>query len=276
MVAIVRDITARKRAEVMRAEQNRVLEMIATSTPLEEVLGALMRLIESQIPECACAIMLRDDDGLRLRVGAAPSLPEAFGKLANGWTIGPDSGPSGLAIYTHQPVSLTHLIDDSRHGEFMRAAQMVDYTACHALPILSHDGTALGALAMFARGEHAPDDLEAQTVAMTIRIAGIAIERTRAEDSIRHMANHDALTGLPNRTLLADRLRQAVLHAQHYARGVTVAFIDLDNFKLINDSLGHHAGDELLRTIAARMRACVRNSERCCAPRRRRVRAGAV
>jgi len=261
IVAIVRDITARKRAEVMRAEQNRVLEMIATSTPLEDVLGALMRLLESQIPAYACAVMLRDDDGLRMRVGAAPSLPDAFGKVANGWTIGLDSGPSGLAIYTHQPVSVTHLTDDPHHGEFMRAAQMFDYTACRALPILSHDGAALGALTMFARSEHTPTAMEAQTVAMTIRIAGIAIERTRAEESIRHMANHDALTGLPNRTLLADRLRQAVLHAQRYARGVTVAFVDLDNFKLINDSLGHHAGDELLRTIAARMRECVRSSD---------------
>lgn len=261
VVAIVRDITSRKSAEVMRTEQNRVLEMIATSTPLEAVLTALMHLLESQIPDCACAVMLRDDDGLHLRVGAAPSLPAAFSQLANGWTIGPDSGPSGLAIYTHQNVSLTNLLGHPRHGEFMRSAHMLDYSTCHALPILSHDGIALGALAMFAGGEHAADRIEAQTVAMALRIAGIAIERTRAENSIRHMANHDALTGLPNRTLLADRLSQAVLHAQRYGRGVTVAFVDLDNFKLINDSLGHHAGDELLKTVASRMRACVRGTD---------------
>ncbi|MGG1947609.1 EAL domain-containing protein [Trinickia sp. NRRL B-1857] len=259
VVAIVRDVTARKRAEVMRAEQNRVLEMIATSTPLEEVLGALMHLLESQIPDSACVVMLRDDDGMHLRVGAAPSLPAAFSQLANGWTIGPDSGPSGLAIYTHQPVSITNLPGHARHGEFVLKARMQEYSACRAMPILSHEGSALGALTVFAHSERAYDDIESQTVAMALRIAGIAIERTRAEDSIRHMANHDALTGLPNRTLLADRLSQALAHAQRYARGVTVAFVDLDNFKLINDSLGHHSGDELLKTIAARMRECVRS-----------------
>lgn len=261
VVAIVRDVTARKRAEVMRAEQNRVLEMIATSTPLEDVLSALMHLLESQIPDSACVVMLRDEDGLHLRVGAAPSLPAAFSQLANGWTIGPDAGPSGVAIYTQQSVSVTNLLAGDSYREFMLKAQMHEYNACRSMPILSHEGSALGALTVFARGERVPDAAETQTVAMAIRIAGIAIERTRAEDSIRHMANHDALTGLPNRTLLADRLNQALAHAQRYGRGLSVAFVDLDNFKLINDSLGHHAGDELLKTVAVRMRECVRSTD---------------
>lgn len=261
VVAIVRDVTARKRAEVMRAEQNRVLEMIATSTPLEDVLSALMRLLESQIADSACVVMLRDEDGLHLRVGAAPSLPAAFSQLANGWTIGPDSGPSGVAIYTHQPVSVTNLLASDPYREFIVKAQMHEYNVCRSMPILSHEGSALGAIMVFARNERASNAIEAETVAMAIRIAGIAIERTRAEDSIRHMANHDALTGLPNRTLLADRLSQALAHARRFARGVSVAFVDLDNFKLINDSLGHHAGDELLKTIALRMRECVRSTD---------------
>jgi diguanylate cyclase (GGDEF)-like protein/PAS domain S-box-containing protein len=83
-------------------------------------------------------------------------------------------------------------------------------------------------------------------------------ERKRAEERIKHMAHHDALTGLPNRSLIGDRLDQAILHAQRKRRCVAVAFIDLDGFKLVNDGLGHNAGDELLKIVGARMQGCLR------------------
>ena len=82
-----------------------------------------------------------------------------------------------------------------------------------------------------------------------------------ANDRIRFLSDHDSLTGLPNRTLLKDRLSQAILYAQRYGRGVSVVFIDLDNFKFVNDSLGHNAGDELLTIIAERMVDSVRAAD---------------
>jgi diguanylate cyclase (GGDEF)-like protein/PAS domain S-box-containing protein len=78
---------------------------------------------------------------------------------------------------------------------------------------------------------------------------------------LEHQANHDALTELPNRKLFGDRLHQAVAYAQRYRHALWVVFIDLDNFKLINDSLGHHLGDELLRRTGARLLGCVRDSD---------------
>ena len=86
-------------------------------------------------------------------------------------------------------------------------------------------------------------------------------EHKQAADRIQFMASHDALTGLPNRTLLKDRLAQAILFADRYELGASVVFIDLDNFKLVNDSLGHLAGDDLLKLVAARMVASVRTTD---------------
>jgi diguanylate cyclase (GGDEF)-like protein len=121
------------------------------------------------------------------------------------------------------------------------------------MPILSHQGEAVGIFATYAKEPREPTDAEMSLINVGTRIAGIAIERKLAEDRIHFMANHDALTGLPNRTLLDDRLSQALHYAQRYDRWVTVVFVDLDNFKFINDSLGHNAGDELLKTLAKRM-----------------------
>ncbi|CAN7731117.1 EAL domain-containing protein [Variovorax paradoxus] len=78
-------------------------------------------------------------------------------------------------------------------------------------------------------------------------------------DTLKHQATHDPLTGLPNRALLEDRLRQAISYADRYGRLMTVLFINLDGFKRINDSLGRKGGDELLKVMAERMARCLRS-----------------
>jgi diguanylate cyclase (GGDEF)-like protein/PAS domain S-box-containing protein len=86
-------------------------------------------------------------------------------------------------------------------------------------------------------------------------------ERKAYEAEIRFQATHDALTGLPNRTLLHDRMQQTILHTARYGTLAAVAFLDLDQFKFINDSLGHQVGDELLKITAERLKNCLRSSD---------------
>ncbi|SFB91950.1 bifunctional diguanylate cyclase/phosphodiesterase [Massilia yuzhufengensis] len=86
-------------------------------------------------------------------------------------------------------------------------------------------------------------------------------ERKLAEQRIRHLAHHDDLTGLPNRSLLRDRLGQAIRDAERKGKSVGLAFIDLDGFKLVNDGLGHNAGDELLKVVGERMGRCLRRND---------------
>jgi diguanylate cyclase (GGDEF)-like protein len=89
--------------------------------------------------------------------------------------------------------------------------------------------------------------------------AGVLLENDRVKEQLRYQAFHDALTGLPNRTLFAERVGDALeRHSRATGSSATVLFLDLDDFKTINDSLGHSAGDELLAAVAERVRACVR------------------
>lgn len=98
-----------------------------------------------------------------------------------------------------------------------------------------------------------------------LRLEEVITTRTRgleaANRQLRHLATHDSLTGLPNRVLLDDRLQQAIAHADRDTRSFAVLVCDLDRFKLINDSLGHRAGDELLQEVARRLLTVVRTAD---------------
>lgn len=104
---------------------------------------------------------------------------------------------------------------------------------------------------------HAPDEAQMQYLLVFEDIS----ERKAQDDRIRHLAQHDFLTGLPNRALLEDRLRQAIPLAQRSGMRLAVMFLDLDRFKIINDSLGHGVGDALLRQTARRLVGCIRAAD---------------
>jgi diguanylate cyclase (GGDEF)-like protein len=111
----------------------------------------------------------------------------------------------------------------------------------------------------------AHEELEQRVVERTAELASAnsqlqeeVFERMQAEQRIWHVAHHDGLTGLPNRTLLHDRLQQALAQAQRSQHRVAVMFLDLDRFKTVNDTLGHAVGDELLKHVAERLTGVVR------------------
>ncbi|MEO7742272.1 MAG: EAL domain-containing protein [Usitatibacter sp.] len=111
-----------------------------------------------------------------------------------------------------------------------------------------------------SRGKVTQRDPAGRALRMTGTSTNVS-KRKRAEERAEYLATRDALTGLPNRVLLHDRLEQAVANAARHHTGFGFMFIDLDRFKTINDSLGHHVGDQLLKGVASRLGACVRASD---------------
>ncbi|HUR80837.1 MAG TPA: EAL domain-containing protein [Thermoanaerobaculia bacterium] len=113
-------------------------------------------------------------------------------------------------------------------------------------------------------GTNFPQEISMSTIAgdgSTVCVVRDITERTYAEEQIKHLAYHDALTNLPNRLLFKDRLSVALSHANREGASLAVLFLDLDRFKVINDSLGHNIGDQLLQAVAMRVAACVRDSD---------------
>ena len=261
LVGIAHDITDRKKADALRDGQSKILEMITMSAPLEAVLDNLMRLVESQLPGIRGSVLLLDPDGLHLRHGAAPSLPEDYCRAIDGVRIGAKVGSCGTAAFVREPVIVTDIEHDPLWEDFASLALVNGLRSCWSTPIFSHDGSVLGTFAAYSGTAREPTIADIKLIGVITNIAAIAIGRRKAEERIQFLANHDALTGLPNRALLQDRLSQAMLRAQRVNKWVTVVFLDLDNFKTINDNLGHDAGDTLLKTVADRMSAQLRSTD---------------
>ncbi|GAB4507509.1 MAG: hypothetical protein Tsb0026_03260 [Sulfuricaulis sp.] len=136
------------------------------------------------------------------------------------------------------------------------------------LPFIIVSGTIGEATAVAAMKAGAHDYVTKDNLARVVpairrelREAAVRRERNAAEEQIMHMAYHDSLTGLPNRLLLLDRLKQAMFEADRSRRLVAVLLLDLDRFKTINDRLGHGGGDELLKHVAERLKECIRGGD---------------
>ncbi|MBV1702962.1 MAG: EAL domain-containing protein [Hyphomicrobiales bacterium] len=261
LVGIARNITDRKMSESLRAGQAEVLEMIAMGVPLGEVLTKLVLIIEMQVPGIMASVLLLDDDGLHLRHGAAPNLPQEYTNVIDGVRIGAKVGSCGTAAFRKEAVIVTDINCDPLWDDYRDIANKFGLRSSWSTPVLSQKGDVLGTFAMYSDHVNSPNETQIRLIDMATRIASIAIERRKTEAQVQFMATHDTLTGLPNRALMSDRLAQAITFARRQNRWVSVLFIDLDNFKNINDSLGHRAGDSLLKAVAARMVNCVRKTD---------------
>jgi len=147
-------------------------------------------------------------------------------------------------------------VDPQRRQEFARVMREQGMVVGFESEVRRRDGTTI----WISENARAIQD-EAGNVLYYEGTAEDVTERKRYQARIEWQANYDTLTGLANRSLLHDRLERAILTATSYHDQIAVVFVDLDRFKLINDTLGHQVGDELLKTMAQRISGCVRESD---------------
>lgn len=182
----------RKRTEALQAGQNRVLDLLTTGSPIAEVLDTLARVVEEQVRGIRCSILLVNEDGTRLRRGAAPSLPEDFSHAVDGLAIGPQAGSCGTAAYRRQTVIVEDIATDPRWGDFSTMAVERGLRAAWSSPISSTDGQVLGTFCLYCEDARGPSGLERALMETGARMAGIVIERKRADEERTRLA-HDRL-----------------------------------------------------------------------------------
>jgi diguanylate cyclase (GGDEF)-like protein/PAS domain S-box-containing protein len=253
LVGCCRDITHRKREERLHEGEAAILELIARSVDLADVLDTLLRLVESECPGVKATVLLLDEDGEHLHACAAPSIPPLWSDAVEGIAVGEGVGSCGTAVHRRQAVIVSDIDTDPLWADFRDMIRPFGLKACWSWPIIAADGTILGTSAMYCATARSPSAFESRLAAFTTHIAGIAIQRKRAEDRILFLAQNDALTGLPNRTRLEPIIDHALRNAAQAGAELAVVFIDIDGFKNVNDGLGHRAGDSVLQVIASRL-----------------------
>jgi len=241
--------------------RNDTLELIASSSKLSTILHSVIHNVENAYPEAICSILLLDKSGKHLVVGAAPSLPDFYNEAIEGITIGYGMGSCGTAAFTKKRVIVSDISTHPYWIKWAKLAKKSQLGACWSEPIINDKGEALGVFAIYHRKISTPKDIDFTLIEQVSNLVCIAIERDKADNIIWQQANFDNLTQLPNRNLLLEHLATALDNAKREKKQLAIAMLDIDNFKDVNDSLGHSAGDALLIESAKRIKNCLRSND---------------
>jgi PAS domain S-box-containing protein len=161
-----------------------ILEKIAAGGELQDILDRLVLIVEGELPDIICSILLIDSTGQYFQWGAAPSLPNTFNAMFQGRPIGPDSCACGVSAYTRKRVIVEDIHTQPSWNNHRELAKTTGIAACWAEPIISSQGEVLGTFSIFHRKRLAPDDNEIQLITHMAHLAGLAIERSRFDSAL--------------------------------------------------------------------------------------------
>ncbi|WP_426360030.1 EAL domain-containing protein [Pseudocolwellia sp. HL-MZ19] len=241
--------------------RNKTLEMIVGSHPLSHVLEFIVKSVEQENSNVYCGISLFDKSGKFLMVGAAPNLPAGMVEQIHNSEIGPESSTCGTAAFYGKRIIVEDISQDHRLSGMINMADEAGLKACWAEPVISSKGEVIGVFGIYHRIEYKPTDQDFFLVEQFAHLASVSIEREKNSLLIWKQANFDSLTGLPNRNMMRGHLTQLIARANRDNEKLAIAFLDLDHFKDVNDTLGHHIGDALLKETAKRIKQSIRKND---------------
>jgi GGDEF domain-containing protein len=242
--------------------EHAVTRVLAEAENTQSGLKGVMRAIcEAEGWDC-CRVHLVDEQAGVLRFHEAWGIDHPgvtnFIERTRDMVFAPGQGLAGRAWQKGEPLWSGDISSDPR--AIRRYASEYGMRGSFVLPLLSA-GKALGTMAFASRVVREPDQRLLEAAGVIGSQVGQFLIRKQAEEAVRFVATHDELTKLPNRVMFGQRLEHALGQAARHSRRLAVLFIDLDRFKVINDTMGHDVGDAVLREIARRLTDSLRASD---------------
>ena len=191
-LSVLRDLTDQKRVEAFHAGQMKIMESLALGDDLMAVLESLIELIERLFVGTRASVLLLDRDGVTLRHGAAPSLPDEYNAVIDGLECGPCVGSCGTAVHGKERVAVFDTLTDPLWEDYRELAIQFEHRACWSQPVLTPDGDVLGTFALYHRQPRGPTSLEIELIENAAHVAGIAIQRSRSDEALRESQNEIA------------------------------------------------------------------------------------
>jgi diguanylate cyclase (GGDEF)-like protein/PAS domain S-box-containing protein len=245
------DITHRKNIEAHNIKNTEILKKIAMGNPASEIYEAIALMYEDLHPGMRCSML--ELHGNKLMHGGAPSLPKEYCDALNGLEYGPSVGSCGTSTFTGKRVIVADIENDPKWKKIKHLALPHGLRCCWSEPIKSSSGMVLGAFGMYYDFTDIPNEEQSLDLESAARLAGIVMERDQTQRQIYKLAFIDELTELPSRASFYQHLEKTINLSSQNNSQFGLMYIDLDDFKQINDSLGHDVGDQLLQVISKRL-----------------------
>ncbi|MDX1570920.1 MAG: EAL domain-containing protein [Xanthomonadales bacterium] len=253
-----------RRAAVIRQRDahNDILRRVSDpEIPLRDLLNQIVESAAWINSEVGYSISLLDEEEDTLRLAASHGLPGGLQSELASVPVAQGYGSSSHVILANKRIRCHDVAQDPEWSNLRAAVGNSALTACWSEPIVNGAGQLLGTFDMYFFGK--PRDIAALMGLQEdfSKLVSLAVERRVAQTRIRRLAYFDSLTGLPNRQRLLDRMESEIQWCRRQGRFSAVMFIDIDDLKDVNDSLGHHQGDELIRQISRRLTSVCRENE---------------
>ncbi|SDJ76164.1 diguanylate cyclase (GGDEF) domain-containing protein [Ferrimonas sediminum] len=240
---------------------NEALRQLALGCGVKKTLYNLIELAENIMPQIRVSILSYDPVEQTLNTLAAPNLPEEYNQAIDGVRVGPTVGSCGKAAFYKESVFTENVEQDPNWQTFLPLAQMARVQACWSVPILSSRGNLLGTFAFYHDQPKAASEYDTEFMTLVSSVASVAIEKDEIERELYYAATHDALTGVANRHQFCCQLDNLLAAAKRHQTPLALYYIDINNFKKLNDNFGHSFGDKVLIKVATALKSLCRDMD---------------